>query len=225
MANPLLNYAPYAPGAPPFAPINECIDCVTDWVTRYLGDRTFIYLHNGNQLWGGPNKPTIRDIVSNYINGIIERYTNYNGTPSALNYRDIYNQLLDSYNRLEYNPLEAEKSRRHDSGIIDQAANRADNLFGTNPYFSLTKFLHGNEWMTWNQIAHSVPWGPDGQGGAPPPFNAIFRAYIRCFLRLFKALFPDYPDFNGGSKRKNKNKKTKKRKTKRSKKGKRSRRY
>ena len=105
MANPLLNYAPYAPGAPPFAPINECIDCVTDWVTRYLGDRTFVYLHNGNQIWSGPTKPTIRGLVSNYINGIIEAYNTNYGTPNALDYRDMYNQLLDSYNSLDYNTV------------------------------------------------------------------------------------------------------------------------
>jgi hypothetical protein len=226
MSEPLFMYAPHAPGAPSFPAINECIDCVTDWVTRYLGDRTFIHLHNGNPIWGGPNKPTIRKLVSDYVNGIIERYTNYNDTPNALDYRDIYNQLLDSYNRLEYNALEAEKSRRHDSGIISQAAYRADYLLGTNNYFSLDKFLHGgNQWMTWQQISYNVPWGPDGGGGSPPPFNAIFREYIRCFLRLLKALFPDYPDFNGGSKRKNKRKNKSKNKKNKKNKSKRPRRY
>ncbi len=258
MANPLLMYAPHAPGAPPFPAINECIDCVTDWVTRYLGDRTFTYTHNGVQIWGGPiqNRPTIRDLVSGYINGIIGAYTRYHGTPSALDYRDMYNQLLDSYNSLDYNTMEQrwaalkqqDPTRYNDmpifngtntSGrspkdfwrgeIMNQAAYRADHLLfrgaGTNSYFGLDKFLDSNRWMNKpnSSLGH---WGPDGQGGSPPPFNTIFREYIRCFLRLFKELFPDYPDFNGGSKLKRKNRKTKKHKNKKNKsKRKRPRRY
>ena len=252
MANPLLMYAPYAPGAPPFAPINECIDCVTDWVTRYLGERTFTYTHNGNQIWSGPTKPTIRGLVSNYINGIIGAYNTYYGTRSALDYRSIYNQLLDSYNSLDYNTLEERwtafknnpqnkvfiEQRWNDNrspnsawknDIITQAAYRADHLLfqnvGTNNYFGLSKFLE--------TIAHPnilYNWSPEpvSNNQYSNQVNGVLREYIRCFLRLLKALFPDYPDFNGGSKRKNKNKKTKKHKNKKSKKinkGKRSRRY
>lgn len=255
MANPLFMYAPHAPGAPPFAPINECIDCVTDWVTKYLGDRTFTYTHNGNQIWGGPTKPTIRKLVSDHINGIIEAYNRYYGTPSAIDYRDMYNQLLDSYNSLDYNTMEQrwvtlkqqDPTRYNDGpiynstntsgrtpkdfwrgGIMDQAAYRADHLLfqnvGTNHFFGLSKFLDANQWMS-RPHSSMNNWGPDGdESSSPPPFNAIFRAYIRCFLRLFKALFPDYPNFDGGSKRKNKNKKTKKRKNKKNK-SKRPRRY
>lgn len=246
MNNPLLMYAPYSPGAPQFGPINECIDCVTDWVTRYLGDATFIYTHNAVRIWGGPNEPTIRDLVSQYINGIISAHNSYYGTPSALDYRNIYNQLLDSYNSLDYNTLEQRwavlkqqnPSQYNDTPIynctstsgctpkhlwqndmINQAAHRADYLLfqnvGTNSYFGLGKFLEGNRWFTRSQIV-SAYWGQDGQGGSPPPINAIFREYIRCFLRLFKSIYIDYPDFNGGSKKKNR--KTKKHKNKKIKK-------
>lgn len=243
-------YAPHSPGAPQFDAINECIDCVTDWVTRYLGERTFTYPHNGNKIWGGPNKPTIRELVSQYINGMISAHNYYYGTPSALDYRSIYNQLLDSYNSLDYNTLEQRwiifrnnpqnklfvEQRWNDgrssnsawkNNIITQSAYRADHLLfqnvGTNMYFGLSKYLE--------TIAHPnilYNWSPEPiyDGQYSNQVNNVFREYIRCFLRLFKSIYVDYPDFNGGSKKKNrKTKKHKNKKHKKINKNKRSRRF
>jgi hypothetical protein len=212
-------------------PLNEqravdiCIDCVTKWVTKYLGNTIYIHFPNGTPVWGGPvsSRPTISEVVTDCINDMVEYYKRHRDTPSAPNYRNIYNELLESYNSLDYNTIEQrwrifstnpdniKLMNRSWEGyspqalwqaeIITQSVYRMDRAIrqsgGSDRFFSLTKYL--NSEGPKSIFRH---WGPEGSSASPPYINPVLRAYIKCFLILMKTFFPDYPDIIGGSKKK-----------------------
>lgn len=257
MADPLM-YAPHAPGAPPF-PINEeqvvqeCIDCITDWVTRYIGERAMWYEHSNNRIYGesSPIK-TIRDMITFQINEMVKRCKRYGSNEEI---RSSYKSLLDTYHSLDYDVMtqqwqqyvirdrarstatgrpvnNMESYERYDYGrqgsifdtfksnIVRDSCHRTPG--GPGETYGIYRFLNLN-----SSHGTKINWGRDNDN-----LNNVIRQYIKCYLDLYLALFPEYvniqPEFignhYGGSKRKNKNKKTKKRKNKKNK-SKRPRRY
>jgi hypothetical protein len=230
-------YAPYAPGAPVFPrqqPINEeqvvqeCIDCVTDWANRNIGNIS----------------EDMRALISNSIKEFV---SSMRRNPDRS--RDTYIRLISSYHNLDFDVIEkrwaelkAQKPTEYTDHLVYYYGRNASSakmewLFRLKQYTTrdtpdITYLLTGHYRQLLSRYMIDNPnlnWGP-GENN----LNNVIRLYISCFLDLFLALFPEYVNIQpeeiprhviGGSKRKNKNKKTKKRKTKRSKKGKRSRRY
>jgi hypothetical protein len=237
-------YAPYAPGAPVFPrqqPINEeqvvqeCIDCVTDWANRNIGNIS----------------SDSRGLISNNIKEFV---VSMRRNPDRS--MDIFRTLITSYHNLDFDVIEkrwaelkAEKPTEYTDHLVYYYGRNASsakddwlsrlrqyitNLGGIPrvTYLSIggSRDLIEAYWHTKTSHTGFVgSWGRDESA-----VNNVIRVYISCFLDLFLALFPEYVNIQpeeiprhviGGSKIKNKNKKTKKRKTKRSKKGKRSRRY
>jgi hypothetical protein len=230
-------YAPYAPGAPVFPrqqPINEeqvvqeCIDCVTDWANRNIGNIS----------------EDMRALISNSIKEFV---SSMRRNPDRS--RDTYRRLISSYHNLDFDVIEkrwaelkAQKPTEYTDHLVYYYGRNASSakmewLFRLKQYTTrdtpdITYLLTGHYRQLLSRYMIDNPnlnWGP-GENN----LNNVIRLYISCFLDLFLALFPEYVNIQpeeiprhviGGSKRKNKNKKTKKRKTKRSKKGKRSRRY
>jgi hypothetical protein len=230
-------YAPYAPGAPVFPrqqPINEeqvvqeCIDCVTDWANRNIGNIS----------------EDMRALISNSIKEFV---SSMRRNPDRS--RDTYIRLISSYHNLDFDVIEkrwaelkAQKPTEYTDHLVYYYGRNASSAkmewlsrlkqYTTRDTPDITYLLTGHYRQLLSRYMIDNPnlnWGP-GENN----LNNVIRLYISCFLDLFLALFPEYVNIQpeeiprhviGGSKRKNKNKKTKKRKTKRSKKGKRSRRY
>jgi hypothetical protein len=230
-------YAPYAPGAPVFPrqqPINEeqvvqeCIDCVTDWANRNIGNIS----------------EDMRALISNSIKEFV---SSMRRNPDRS--RDTYRRLISSYHNLDFDVIEkrwaelkAQKPTEYTDHLVYYYGRNASSAkmewlsrlkqYTTRDTPDITYLLTGHYRQLLSRYMIDNPnlnWGP-GENN----LNNVIRLYISCFLDLFLALFPEYVNIQpeeiprhviGGSKRKNKNKKTKKRKTKRSKKGKRSRRY
>jgi hypothetical protein len=227
-------YAPYAPGAPVFPrqqPINEeqvvqeCIDCVTDWANRNIGNIS----------------SDSRDLISNSIKEFV---SSMRRNPDRS--RDTYIRLISSYHNLDFDVIEkrwaelkAQKPTEYTDTLVYYYGRNASsakdewlqrlrqyitNLGGIPrvTYLSLgsRRDLIEEYWHTKHSHTGFVGyWGRDESA-----VNNVIRVYISCFLDLFLALFPEYVNIQpeeiprhviGGSKRKNK--KTKKRKNKKNK--------
>ena len=226
----------------------ECIDCITDWVTQYIGERRMSYENGSGKIYHESNPiKTIRDLVTFNIKGTVIAWKKYGSTEYR---RNTYKKLLDTYYSLDYDVMTQQWQQQV---IRDITVKKKSH--GFEPYESYDYGRQGSifdEWKSFivmdaSQINEDIgrflrlhsprfskfTWGRDNQYN-----NNIIRKYIKCYLDLYLAVFPEYsniqPEFIGnhytfgGSKRKNKNKKTKKRKTKKSKnsnKYKKSRRY
>ena len=210
-------YAPYAPGAPVFPrqqPINEeqvvqeCIDCVTDWANRNIGN-----ISSNN-----------RNLISNIIRGFpisMRRYPDRS--------RDIFRTFISSYHNLDFDVI---GKRWAEDEWLNRLRQYIRNL-GRTPtitYLSMDGSRDNLIEAYWHtKTSHTGFIGSCGRDESA--VNNVIRVYISCFLDLFLALFPEYVNIQpeeiprhviGGSKRKNK--KTKKRKNKKNK-SKRPRRY
>ena len=229
-------YAPYAPGAPVFPrqqPINEeqviqeCIDCVTGWANRNIGNIS----------------SDSRDLISNNIKEFV---SSRRRNPDRS--RDTYIRLISSYHNLDFDVIEkrwaelkAQNPTQYTDTLVYYYGRNASSykmewLFRLKQYTTsdtpdITYISYGHYRQLLSKYMIDNPnanWGPGETN-----LNNVIREYISCFLDLFLALFPEYVNIQpeeiprhllGGSKRKNKNKKTKKRKNKKNK-SKRPRRY
>ena len=233
----------------------ECIDCITDWVTRYIGERRMWYENGGGRIYGesSPIK-TIRDLVTFNIKGLVIVLKRYGSTEHI---RNTYKKLLDTYYSLDYDVMTQQWQQYKIRDMIKTRKKSMESYetydYGRNGSIfdawkskiahEATQINHINQDDLGRFLRHNVSsgtgtkftWGRDNQYN-----NNIIRQYLKCYLDLYLAVFPEYsniqPEFietnflYGGSKRKNinKNKKTKKRKNKKSEKsnkGKKSRRY
>lgn len=229
----------------------ECIDCITDWITQYIGESRMWYENGSGKIYGesSPIK-TIRDLVTFNIKELVIGFKRYGSTEER---RNTYKKLLDTYYSLDYDVMTQQwqqqvtrhiivdkkkdgfdKYERYDYGrqgsvLDDWKSKIVMEAYGED----ISRFLRRNS-------LHSgkFTWGRGNEN-----YNNIIRKYLKCYLDLYLALFPEYsniqPEFiikkfpfgaYGGSKIKNinKNKKTKKRKNKKSEKSnkcKKSRRY
>lgn len=225
----------------------ECIDCITDWITQYIGERRMWY-ENGSGKIHGESSPikTIRDLVTFNIKELVIRFKKYGSTEER---RNTYKQLLDTYYSLDYDVMTQQWQQYK---IRDMVKTRKKSM---ESYETYDYGRNGSIFDAWKSnivrdaakindvdigrfLRHNVSsgtgtkftWGRDNQYN-----NNIIRKYIKCYLDLYLALFPEYsniqPEFietnflYGGSKIKNKNKKTKKRKINKIKKTKKNRRF
>jgi hypothetical protein len=215
----------------------ECIDCITDWITQYIGESRMSYENGSGGLTHkihGESSPikTIRDLVTFNIKELVIGFKRYGSTEER---RNTYKKLLDTYYSLDYDVMTQqwqEQVTRHI--IVDKKKD------GFDKYERYDYGRHGSVLDDWKskivmeaygedigrflrRIAHPsgrFTWGRDNEN-----YNNIIRKYLKCYLDLYLAVFPEYsniqPEFiiknfpfgaYGGSKIKNKNKKTKKRK-------------
>jgi hypothetical protein len=224
--------------------VRECIDCITRWVTKYLGESTFQYSGgNINQIWGGPiqNRPSIREIVTQHINQTIEQYRQSEETT-----RVLYIKLINSYNSLDWtrswerwNELKAQNPSKHNEGLVYYRGQNARSPLDEwraahisnamqaapsgGPYYGIEKYLDSIH--NPNAGTYYVQWSPDESGA-----NNVIREYFSCFINLILTFFPQYaniqPQFPivsfGGYKQKSKRRRNRCRKTKKNKKQRRS---
>jgi hypothetical protein len=225
----------------------ECIDCITDWVTRYIGERRMWYENGGGRIYGesSPIK-TIRDLVTFNIKGSVIAWKKYGSTEER---RNTYKKLLDTYYSLDYDVMTQQwqqykirdmvKTRKKSMESYESYDyGRNGSIFDDWKSKIVMEASHINEDIGRFLRRNSLHSGKFTWGRGNVYNNNIIRQYLKCYLDLYLAVFPEYsniqPEFietnflYGGSKRKNKNKKTKKRKNKKSEKsnkGKKSRRY
>lgn len=212
----------------------ECIDCVTDWVTRYLGEGAMRHESNGIRIYPESNPiKTIRDQVAFNINETVKYWKRYGSTEE---HRNSYKNLQNAYYSLDYDVMTQQwqqykirdiarssvKNRMEDYETYDYG--RKGSIFDTwksNIVGRVCQVAPGglgyniDKHLTRNEThGRKFTWGREQSLQ-----NNVIRKYIKCYLDLYLALFPEYsniqPEFleyiiYGGSKRKNK--KTKKRK-------------
>lgn len=226
----------------------ECIDCITDWVTRYIGESRMSHENGGGRLYHESNPiKTIRDLVTFNIKGLVIALKRHGSTET---HRNTYKKLLDTYHSLDYDVMTQQWQQQVIRDITRSSVK--------NGFESYERYDYGRNGSIFDEWKSSIvrdashinedigrflrrnllhtgkfTWGRDDKN-----YNNIIRKYIKCYLDLYLEVFPEYsnirPEFIGnhysfgGSKRKNKNKKTKKRKNKKSEKsnkGKKSRQY
>lgn len=212
----------------------ECIDCITDWITQYIGESRMWY-ENGSGKIHGESHPikTIRDLVTFKIKELVTGFKRYGSTEER---RNTYKKLLDTYYSLDYDVMTQQWQQYK---IRDMVKTRKKSM---ESYESYDYGRNGSIFDAWkSNIVRDASYinnddigrflrqnSPNGNGtkitwGRGNEYNNnIIRKYIKCYLDLYLALFPEYskiqPEFienhflYGGSKIKNKNKKTKKRK-------------
>jgi hypothetical protein len=210
----------------------ECIDCITDWITQYIGESRMSYENGSGRLYheSSPIK-TIRDLVTFNIKGMVLEWKKYGSTEER---RNSYKKLLDTYHSLDYDVMTQQWEKYVIRDITVKKKSSGFESYETYDYgrngsiFDAWKSnivaSYSNEDISRFLKRHSThgtkfAWGRDNGYN-----NNIIRKYIKCYLDLYLAVFPEYsnikPDFignnfiYGGSKRKNK--KTKKRKNKKS---------
>jgi hypothetical protein len=215
--------------------VQECIDCITDWITQYIGESRMWYVNGQGALThkiyheSSPIK-TIRDWVTFNINEMVRSWKRYGSTEER---RDSYKKLLDTYYSLDYDVMTQQWQQYK---IRDMAKTRKKSM---EDYETYDYGRNGSIFDAWkSNIVRDASYinedisrflRPPGSSGAGTKItwgrdqssqNNIIRKYIKCYLDLYLAVFPEYsniqPEFietnflYGGSKRKNK--KTKKRK-------------
>lgn len=218
----------------------ECIDCITDWITQYIGESRMWYVNGQGALTHkihGESSPikTIRDLVTFNIKELVIGFKRYGSTEER---RNSYKKLLDTYYSLDYDVMTQqwqEQVTRHI--IVDKKKDgfdkyerydygRQGSVLDDWKSFIVMEASHINvedigRFLRQNSPRYSkITWGRDNEN-----YNNIIRKYLKCYLDLYLAVFPEYsniqPEFiiknfpfgaYGGSQIKNKNKKTKKRK-------------
>ena len=221
----------------------ECIDCITDWITQYIGESRMSHINGSGRLYHESNPiKTIRDLVTHNIKGLVIELKRHGSTEA---HRNSYKKLLETYYSLDYDVMTQQWQQYV---IRDITRSSVKNSFES--YERYDYGTHGSKFDVWKSNIvrdashiingddihrflkrHSLhgtkfTWGRENEYN-----NNIIRKYIKCYLDLYLDVFPEYsniqPEFignhyGGGSKRKNKNKnknknkKTKKRKNKKS---------
>jgi hypothetical protein len=213
----------------------ECIDCITDWITQYIGESRMSYENGSGGLThkiyheSNPIK-TIRDLVTFKIKELVIGFKRYGSTEEC---RNTYKKLLDTYYSLDYDVMTQQwqqykirdmaktgKKSMESYETYDYGRNGSifdawkSNIVKDASYINedIGRFLRQN-----SIHGTKITWGRENEN-----YNNIIRKYIKCYLDLYLAFFPEYskiqPEFienhflYGSSKIKNKNKKTKKRK-------------
>jgi effector-binding domain-containing protein len=213
----------------------ECIDCITDWITQYIGESRMSYENGSGRIYheSSPIK-TIRDLVTQNIKGLVIQFKRYGSTEER---RNSYKKLLDTYYSLDYDVMTQqwqEQVTRHI--IVDKKKDGFDKYerydYGRqgsvlddwkSKIVMMATYQNNDEDIGRFLRRHSThgtkfTWGRENEN-----YNNIIRKYLKCYLDLYLAVFPEYsniqPEFiiknfpfgaYGGSKIKNKNKKTKK---------------
>jgi len=185
--------------------IKTCIDCLTKWCEKYLGQQTFAYSNKQGKNYG-PDSPlkTINDIVSFHVK---EMFLSLKKAKYDAN-TNLYKKLLKCYYYLDYDVMQKNNMHRNQQMKLLLECRVLDNIsFGVEKYMQSMMMRHG--------IFALRQFGPSEDS-----VNNVVRQYIKCYLDCMLSVFPQYKKFEiepftfGGYKknRKYKNKSNKKNK-------------
>lgn len=211
----------------------ECIDCLTDWITRYIGEAVMYHENGGGRKYPleGPIK-TIRDMITFNIKELVIQLKKRDKEET----KSSYKKLLDTYYSLDYDVMTQQWQQQVTRHIIENKKKGSFDEYERYDYGRKGSIFDGWKSSIVREAAYDViiarylqlnslhgtkfSWDRDNNN-----YNNIIRKYLKCYLDLYLALFPEYsniqPEFIiksypfgafGGSKIKKKNKKTKKRK-------------
>ena len=183
--------------------MKTCIECLTEWCKKYLGQQTFTYSNRRGKIYGQSPLKTVNDIVSFYVK---EKFLSLKKAKGDVN-SNLYKKLLKCYYYLDYDVMQKDKMPHNQQIRLLLECRVLDNIsFGVEKYIQSMMMQNGSFLGQFGPSEDSV--------------NNVVRQYIKCYLDCMLSVFPQYkkieiePFTFGGYKknRKYKNKSNKKNK-------------